>query len=331
MPSPSRDYVIEFRILEVFNILDAMTGVEFMQKLYQATAPRNCRPVNVCPELYPYAAELYGRYQQPVERVTQTGRLIRARKEKRDIELVALSGGKDSLAMLLKHLEPNKAPECYYVNGINHLDPAEQTYVKSISSTLGVTLHTIEFSSSAKLWLPESIIKNQMIYALVMDSYPGLPKEIGFGYTRNVGPQSMAFFHDSMKSFDLFHEFAVQAWGPHDMMEPLEDEVESFTVIREKAPPALSDNLASCMSREEDKAMSRRELQNRFGILLSNRYSCGLCYKCAEKAIIEHDFFNVPYPDHYLKECRKILLDKANATIAMNGYPLDYLKKLNCV
>lgn len=331
MPSPSRGCVTEFQILEVFDIPDPMTGIEFMQELYEATAPRNCRPVNVCPELYPYAAELYRKYQQPVERITQTATLLRARKETRDTRLVALSGGKDSLALLLKHLGRDEGLECYYVNGVNRLDPAEQTIVKSISAKLGLTLHTIEFHSNAELWLPESIIKNQMIYALVMDSYPGLPKEIGFGYTRKIGPQSMAFFHDSMKSFDLFHEFAVQAWGPHDMMEPLEDEVESFTVIREKAPIGLSDSLASCMSREEDKAMSRRELQNRFGVALSNDYSCGLCYKCAEKAVIEHDFFNVPYPDHYIKECRKILLDKANATIAMNGYPLDYLKKLNCI
>jgi len=138
----------------------------------------------------------------------------------------------------------------------------------------------------------------------------------------------MAFFHDSTKSFEMFHKFAVKSWGNHKIMPYLEDEVESYEIIRKMAPLEVLDVLGSCMTEDKFKKEKQKELKEKYKVVLDNGYACGLCYKCAEKSVIDSLFFNADYPKGYLKQCRRILLEKANSTIQMNGYPYGYLQKL---
>ncbi len=202
------------------------TGIEFMYDLYKATAKKKCKPIVVCPELYPYVKQLYKLYEQPLDLISKKGKLIPKRKKKNNKAIVAVSGGKDSLATLFDTINKfGDKVECFHVMNINRLYPKEKENVMKIARHLNLKLNKINFPIF-KTWLPESIIKNQMIYALILEKYPYLPKAIGFGGTNDIGPQSMAFFHDSRKAFKLFHEFAKKSWGNHALIPFLKDEIQ---------------------------------------------------------------------------------------------------------
>jgi hypothetical protein len=308
------------------------TGIEFMVDLFESTRKKSFKEIVIPRELYPYVNKLYTLYEQPVELIKRNGILIPAKKNKSNKALFSLSGGKDSLSVLLKNkkrFEPNV--ECFYIKNISPLYNKEISNAINLSKKLEIKLNLLnffDFIDDNKTWLPESVIKNQMIYAMVLENYSELPLAIGFGGTRKIGPQSMAFYHDSPDAFGKFYEYAKIAWGDHELVPFVEDEVESYTIINKNCSEGIFNLLASCMCKPEEKLKVRKEIISRFNIMLTNNYDCGRCYKCAEKIIIHSNFFGRKYPESYLKFCMEVLKDKVNSPYNMNGVPIEYLKKL---
>lgn len=300
------------------------TGIEFMKDLFESTRYRDFKEVQVPPSLYPYAYLLFRLYNQPTGLVDDSGVLVPNYKEESDVSVFSFSGGKDSIASYLKHVERFSPNDLFYVSGISPLYPEEVSRARIIADELGEHLTEAELGLDNKTWLPESVIKNQYIYSMIMEHYPFRPRAVGFGGTVEVGPQSMAFFHDSPEAFNLFHRFAEESWGRHTLIPFLQDEFESYELLSKH--PELIPLVASCHGMPEKKEADRMEIKRRFGVELENKYDCGKCYKCAEKGIIIH---GKDYPKEYLEYCMDVITKKVYSEYNMNGVPTEYLRKMN--
>lgn len=297
-----------------------------MNDLYLATANSKFSEVTVCPELYPYVKLVYEAYDNPISLIEKNGVLKKTIKPTKKVSVFTVSGGKDSLSTYLKERTNNNL--LCHVLDINPLYPSEKDVVKKLYKIFDEKISFFDFSlKDVKTWLPESVIKNQMIYALILDSLDFLPSSIAFGGTKKVGPQSMAFFHDNPLAFKLFYRFAKKAWGKHRILDFVEDEVEAYKIIYENSPENIDYYIGSCMSKYEDKEKIRRSIERKFKIKLDNSYDCGTCYKCVEKVLIKNKYWRVEYPKEYLEFCRKIIMNKIQETLKFNGCPKECLKE----
>ena len=299
------------------------TGIEFMRELFESTRYGEFKEVQVPPSLYPYAYLLYRLYNQPTELVHDSGILVPNLKEQSGVSVFSFSGGKDSIGSYLKHGERFSPNDLFYVSGASPLYPEEINRTRLIADELGEHLTEDELGLDNDTWLSESVIKNQFIYSIIMEHYPFIPRAVGFGGTVEVGPQSMAFFHDSQEAFRLFHRFANESWGRHTLIPFLQDEFESYDMLMKR--PELIPLLVSCHGIPEQKESDRLEIKERFGVELENEYECGKCYKCAEKGIITH---GNEYPKDYLDYCLDIITQKTYSEHNMNGIPTEYLRKI---
>lgn len=304
------------------------TGIEYMFDLYKATSKPKFDKICLCPELAEYAKLIYEAYDNKITLIDSSGKLEKKHKVKKKVSVFSVTGGKDSTAVFLKNknCKDTKDYGCHILN-INLLYPSEKEKVESMASLLNLKVQFIESGlKNTKTFLPESVIKNQMIHALILEKIDFLPQYLGFGGTKNIGPQSMAFFHDHPKAFEAFHKFANSSWGNHEFLPFLEDEIESYQIINSSNISHLKEGLASCMTQQNKKRVMRESVQKKYEIMLANEYDCGKCYKCVEKAIIEEKYFGVAYPNRYLKFCRDIIIKKIEEVLTFNGYPSQLLK-----
>ncbi len=308
----------------------AKTGMGFVFDLYKATLTAEFQAVTLPPGLIPYAERLYTMYKQNVGLLDDKGELVTTNPQSIDVGLFSFSGGKDSLAVFLKHRHRYSGTICCYVAGASPAYIGEHSRAQDVATRLGVSLRTIQLRRGKNGFLQESVIKNQLIHAMMLDEF-GLPQGIGFGATEMVGLQSMAFFHDSKQAFELFHRFAEIAWGDHEFAPFLEDEVDSYNTIFQTGHEDLLNFTASCMTRPHLKRSLRLDVENRFGQVSYNDYDCCACYKCAEKAFILNRYFDREYVGDYLDFCKDLILEKARSPHKMNGFPAQCLGKLGLV
>lgn len=305
-----------------------LTPIKLLMDLFEATREKDFKKVTVHSSLYEYTYLLYRLYDQPTSLIEKTDEIEISHKPRKEIDIYTITGGKDSLGVYLKNRKINNKENLYYVQGINVPYPEEINIATEIAQKIGKKIELIDIGINPNTWLQDSVIKNQFIYGLVLDHLPYLPAKIGFGGTKKLGPQGMAFFHDSVVAFELFHEFAKLSWGDHELAEFTEDEEESYALIYKNYPYLLG-NLSSCMTHKEDKKQLRENVTKKYNITSDNEYSCLSCYKCCERAIIlnkNHDFV---YNKEYLDFCKSILIEKVFSEYHMNGYPIDYLLKLD--
>jgi len=308
------------------------SGIEFMLDLFDATRNHiDFSEVCVPESLSEYVKSLYEKYSQDVSKVSCDCELIHSFNPRKNSAVFTITGGKDSIATFLKSRNKFNSYRCFYVKGITpYVKERELESARIIADMLDFELETIDLGFDYTTSLVESVIKNQMIYALVLDNLGYTPSHIGFGGTKELGPQSMCFYHDSTDAFEKFSVFARSAWGEHTVMEFQKDEIESYRIIYENAPQIIS-HLSSCMTPEDKKNKIRKEVTQRFGLFLENEYQCGACYKCAEEQIIAKEFFGRKISEDYANFCRTVLIDKCTKeSHNMNGLvPKEYLSKLN--
>jgi hypothetical protein len=273
-----------------------------MIDLFEATRDHtNFKQIIVPPELSSYVSELYKAYTQPLDLILTNGVLIKADTPQSDYGIFTLTGGKDSLAVFLKNRQ---------LYGITpYVGNSEREQAESIANKLNVNLETVDLNFNGTTTLVESVIKNQMIYALIMNKLDKNPLAIGFGGTSELGPQSMCFYHDNPHAFENFRQFAISSWGNHELMPFLKDEVESFEVIYANAPDLIN-MISSCMTPINEKISKREQIQQKFGVSLDNPYQCGVCYKCAEEQIIAKKYHGRKIPLDYENFCKTVIINK---------------------
>ena len=307
------------------------TGIEFMQDLFDATRNHNqFQPVVIPPELETYVEALYHAYNHPTSLVEPSGQLIPACDDKSESAVFTFSGGKDSLATFLMNRNRFPSFDCFYVTGITpYVKNEEYKRAVALAERLGIELKSVDLGMSNDTTLVESVIKNQMIYALVMETIGYTPAGIGFGGTLELGPQSMCFFHDSNEAFSLFQHFASVAWGEHELMPYSKDEIEAYRIIVEENPELVK-MLSSCMAPADHKSRIRADIEEKFDIQLENKYQCGACYKCAEEQLVLSTFHGRSIPERYARFCKAVLVDKSVfEEHNLNGLvPHHYLRKL---
>ncbi|PIZ52389.1 hypothetical protein COY27_00500 [Candidatus Woesearchaeota archaeon CG_4_10_14_0_2_um_filter_33_13] len=307
------------------------TGIGFMRDLFSATRNhRQFQPVVIPQELETYVEALYQAYKQPTNLIDPSGQLVPTSKEKSESAVFTFSGGKDSLATFLMNQKHFPSFDCFYVTGITpYVKDEEYKRAIALAESLGIELKSVDLGMSNDTTLVESVIKNQMIYALVMETIGYTPAGIGFGGTLELGPQSMCFFHDSNEAFSLFQHFASVAWGEHELMPYSKDEIEAYRIIVEENPELVK-MLSSCMAPADHKSRIRADIEEKFDIQLENKYQCGACYKCAEEQLVLSTFHGRSIPERYARFCKAVLVDKSVfEEHNLNGLvPHHYLRKL---
>jgi predicted PP-loop superfamily ATPase len=83
--------------------------------------------------------------------------------------VVAFSGGKDSVATVLKLKSQGKTPHLFHVVGINKSYPDEIKHAKELAAKLGLELHIERVSQIGNTSFKESPIKNQVIASMALD------------------------------------------------------------------------------------------------------------------------------------------------------------------
>ena len=234
--------------------------------------------------------------------------------------IVGFSGGKDSLACVLKLMDDGYKPILFYVDGINRSYTSELDHAKSIAESLGLELYAYKLKVTGKCDFIENPTKNQFILALMVDYGVKLNiNKYAFGtvYTDELKTISTEYMLSDCYELLMATEHFYQKYIPYfELLIPLEDETESFCVIDKFNKTHLLDECFSCMTPLRYKKNIVNTNIKKYGVsLLPNR--CGSCYKCCQEALILSELGVVKYDSSFLSHCNDIvnkMQDKFDAT-----------------
>lgn len=223
--------------------------------------------------------------------------------------LCAFSGGKDLLANVLMLKSLGYRPILFFVKGINYKYTSEYATAKRLSAILDLPFVEYKMIVRGKNEYAENPIKNQLIFAIMLDY--GLKKGIthySFGTYLDSPTDELSFEYmlsDSSQMFDTFMTFVNQIYPEVDAPMFLNDCCEAYKIIID-TDKSLLKYTNSCMSpiRYVNGYVSRAK--KTYGIdLLPNR--CPSCYKCCTEAIILNEFGVTNYPEVYINHCKDVI------------------------
>lgn len=224
--------------------------------------------------------------------------------------VVGFSGGKDSLACVLKLLDDGYKPILFYVDGINRSYTSELEHAKSIASELDLELYVYKIKVSGKCDFIENPTKNQFILALMVDYGVKLninKYALGTVFTDKIGTISTEYMLSDCYDLLMLTEQFYKKYIPYfELLIPLEDETESFCVIEKFKKTHLLEECFSCMTPLRYKKNIIETNKKKYGItLLPNR--CGSCYKCCQEALILSELGVLNYDVGFLSHCNDIV------------------------
>ena len=255
--------------------------------------------------------------------------------------------GEESLALTLKHKEFSKETRLFYVKNLNNFYFKEPTFVQELAKDLDLELDFVEIPLTPIKNLPENPAKNFLSNVLAYEYYQKIPELLIFGVCNysttydmkgNVieeestgverrpdeqqvgGLQVWRSAGDSAESLAKESDVYMAAYGGcTNFFLTLKDEVEAYSILHETGFERRS---LSCMVLDLWKSGHRKKLSAKYEHLpiLDNPYSCGVCFKCVEQALIESKKLKVEYPPEYIRWCKGIIIKK-----------LDNLDNLNAV
>lgn len=254
--------------------------------------------------------------------------------------VVAFSGGKDSLACVLKLLDDGYKPILFYVDGINRsYSTYELEHAKSTAELLNLDLYIYKLKISGKCDFIENPIKNQFILSLMVDY--GLKYDINKYALGTMSTDTLDSISNEYMLSDCYEllmateSFYRQYIRYFELLIPLADETESYCVIKSFDKLDLLAECFSCMTPLRYKQNIIKTNERKYNVsLLPNR--CGSCYKCCQEALILSEMGAVQYDSGFISHCNEIIdkmqikFDKtANTSDDKSWVNYDMIRKYN--
>lgn len=228
--------------------------------------------------------------------------------------IIAFSGGKDSVATVMKYLDCGYNIYLYHLRGLKTSSyPTEWRSAKDCADYLGLPLIIEDIQLSGRLDFPEHPLKN-IIIANNMLQY-GIKNHIGtniaFGNYILTYLDDTAFYYSGDDCVDMYEAYErimerfipgfVVGMGLDEMNDTLEE------LAKDKKLLSLCQ---SCLGAYRFREYNRKHILDKYGLeLMPNR--CGTCWKCAVEYIYMTDHDVLQYNEEYYQHCIDIL-KKAN-------------------
>lgn len=201
--------------------------------------------------------------------------------------LIALSGGKDSLASALKLQQQGYEVEFYHVLGINRSYTNEWKASKRIANKLGREIGFAKVIQEGRGDFAENPTKNALILAMMVDY--GLRKGItkysmGSALDGTLDTlNKMNSLSDAVELYQMLEEYYQTYIPAFKLLNTIQNEKESYQVILE-ADADLLKYTSSCMAPYRFQKNLRRQNSAKYGMLFTK--GCGAsCYKCAHELL----------------------------------------------
>lgn len=228
-----------------------------------------------------------------------------------DDVMVAYSGGKDSVACVLKLKKQGYTPHLFFMNGINKSYTQELEVAKSTAEQLNCDITIRNVTITGKKEYVEHPIKDQFILASMVDE--GLKRNIykyAFGTCKgdNINIVSNDYqLSDAYEMFTSVSTFYSNYIERFKILIPLQSETESVCIILSNQQYSdLIFKSYSCMMplRYRNNIIKANERKYDIKLLPNN---CGSCDKCCSINIMLQKIGYVNYPDSFIQHCWDVL------------------------
>lgn len=225
--------------------------------------------------------------------------------------MVAYSGGKDSVACVLKLRDEGLNPHLFFMNGINKSYTQELETAKNTAEKLGCDITVYDVTITGKKEYVEHPIKDQFILAVMVDE--GIKRQI-YRYAFGTGKEDYVSIvsndyqlSDAIEMFTSVEKFYANYIDNFQILIPLEHETESVCrIVSDKQYSDLIFTSYSCMTPLRYRENIIKSNQRKYNItLLPN--NCGSCDKCCLINIILQKIGYVDYPYAFIKHCWEVL------------------------
>ena len=228
--------------------------------------------------------------------------------------IIAFSGGKDSVATVLKYMECDYNIYLYHVRGLKKSSyPDEWKNAQAIADYLNLPLIIDDIQLDGKLDFPEHPLKNIIIAnnMLQWGIRNGIGVNIAFGNYLSSYLESTAFYYSGDDCIDMWEAYesiiqkiipkffvGIALYDLHETLETLQEDKKLLSLCK------------SCLGAYRFREHNHKINCNKYGIkLLPER--CGSCWKCALEYIYMTDHNVLEYNEGYYKHCIDVL-KKAN-------------------
>lgn len=261
--------------------------------------------------LVPYLDTLYGAFKQSYHVTPKSFDVNKYQFEQNDNVMVAYSGGKDSVACVLKLKKQGYTPHLFFMNGINKSYTQELEVAKSTAEQLNCDITIRNVTITGKKEYVEHPIKDQFILAAMVDE--GLKRNIykyAFGTCKgdNINIVSNDYqLSDAYEMFTSVSKFYSNYIERFKILIPLQSETESVCIILSNQQYSdLIFKSYSCMMPLRYRNNIIKANQRKYDIkLLPN--NCGSCDKCCSINIMLQKIGYVNYPDSFIQHCWDVL------------------------
>ncbi len=239
--------------------------------------------------------------------------------------IICFSGGKDSLALILKCMAKGYNIYLYSVKHINQSYVDEITQAEKLADYLHLPIYIDDIRLGGKHDWMEHPMKN-MIIANGALSY-GIRENIGtrilFGNYTTSTLQHEDFARcagDCMDMWDSYNNIIQRLIPDFKIEADLEDMGETLEIVTPQED--LLDLSVSCLCRHSLRDYRHNWVKEKFGIdLPKNR--CGSCYKCVVEYMYMTDHGLIEFSRDYYRYCMNTLyhvyLDTVGATLDINN------------
>lgn len=226
--------------------------------------------------------------------------------------LCCISGGKDSLAVVLHYLNLGYYVHLYTLKGINRGYPEEYKAAEKVAEKLNLPIYVDEIKVSGKKYFTEHPLKNQVIActALAYCLENGFAPNLSFGNYRketDVRSNYGVNWSDNFTLWESFNSFIKQFIPNANVQIPFYEESEALEILNNNSE--LVPLYQSCLMTVRDRESLRQKNQKKYGVkILPNR--CGSCYKCCLEYIYFCDKGKFEYNEGFYKHCLEVLKKK---------------------
>lgn len=250
---------------------------------------------------------------------------VRVKDNKKDVVVVCVSGGKDSLATTLYYIEHGYDVRLFHLKGINKCYPDEHRAIENAAEYLKLPLCEWEVKLHGNHCYVEHPLKN---WILMNAALTYAVTEVG---TLNVAVGNFTTNYLIDNKFEVCAGDTTEFWALYEdiihavlpkfkVMIALRDVRESLAFF-EKRPELLAIS-QSCIGTYRFKEYRGNLIRKKYTYpLLPHR--CGCCWKCALEYIYYADRDVFEFNEDYYKHCLKILYDTMKADNNWNEYTIE--------
>lgn len=249
--------------------------------------------------------------------------------------MVGFSGGKDSLAVVLKLIKMGYIPVLYHLKKINRNYYGEVESVVDIANKLNLELIIDDMTISGKTTHLENPTKNLLILSRMIDD--GIKMNINkftLGESKDVNLKGSTFstnWSDSFEIISMYNKFISKIFPSYNFMYLLNEGKDSYDIILNQDKKDMILDVQSCMLPDRYRKNVRIANEKKYNTQQLGR-RCGSCYKCAL------DYFYMAHYKYYIfenkdfyKHLLNILVEKSEMVWNIKLTKKDSLKKIKTI